>query len=341
MQLEPWEDAFLVVDVTAWHLLSYYARLERVQANRALGLVRPQQSLRDLDVHKGLHGILGCWRSAIPVGIVLGQLLDQLLQPRANEIVANVAREGSPSAMSTGESTEGKGLQKAPEDGDRAVRRTVEFGGRILDRGTGADSGEVDEGGEKRRYGGEGVRIVEGETQVGVGIGIRIVARVRVRVRIGVREVELFDEVAVTMGAGEAGAIGGGRGEGPAALVAEVALLGGSAGGCRGGHGRFAETHGQLPPECSLNPSSTDQVRYLLPCHARSAPNWPMAFARSVGPKPRTSTVAMDGVCRTLAAPCQFLGKTLDENPRTTLLCDKSTIALKKYSCSNLLYNFN
>lgn len=246
MQLEPWKDAFLVVDVTAWHLLSYYARLERVQTNRALGFVRPQQSLRDLDVRKRLHGILACWRCAVRIGIVLGQLLDQLLQPRANEIVANVSHEGSPSAMSTGESTQGKGLEKAPEDGDGAVRRTVRVGGRILDCGTGTNSGEVDEGGEKRRYGGEGVRIVEREAQV--GIGIRIGARVRVRVRIGVREVELFDEVAVAMGAGEAGAIGGVRGEGPAALVAEVALLGGGggAGGCGGGHGRFAEIHGQL-----------------------------------------------------------------------------------------------
>lgn len=47
----------------------------------------------DLDVGKGLHGRLGCRRRAVAVGIVLGELLDELLQAGSNEVVAEVGRD--------------------------------------------------------------------------------------------------------------------------------------------------------------------------------------------------------------------------------------------------------
>jgi len=69
-------------------LLRGLAELEGVFANGALRGIRRQQLLGDGDVRQALDGGLGGRRGAVAVRIVLGEVLDQLLEARPEEVVA-------------------------------------------------------------------------------------------------------------------------------------------------------------------------------------------------------------------------------------------------------------
>nr|CAB3499332.1 unnamed protein product [Digitaria exilis] len=88
VKLQPGHDAVAVVDVLARHLLGHLPRREILLADGTLGTFRfSNHGLRNNDVRECREGRLGGRWCAVAVGVVLGELLDELLETRANEVV--------------------------------------------------------------------------------------------------------------------------------------------------------------------------------------------------------------------------------------------------------------
>lgn len=93
MQLKPRNQATIMIHMLARHLLHLRTLLELVLTNRALVQLRVQQFIINGNRRKILDGALGCRRSPVTVRIVLGELLNQLLEPRTEEVIADVGWE--------------------------------------------------------------------------------------------------------------------------------------------------------------------------------------------------------------------------------------------------------
>ncbi|RDX64944.1 hypothetical protein CR513_56437, partial [Mucuna pruriens] len=96
MQPKPGKQAVRVVHMFARHLPHLRTLLELVQANGALVQLRVQQLVVDGDCGEILDGFLGGGRCAVAVGVVVGKLLNQLLQAGAEKVVAHVRWEPEP-----------------------------------------------------------------------------------------------------------------------------------------------------------------------------------------------------------------------------------------------------
>lgn len=79
-----------MVQVLTRHLLRLLADLESVLTDSALGIgrIRGEQLIGDVNTRESLDGRLGSRRGAVAVGIVLGQLLYELLEAGADEVIA-------------------------------------------------------------------------------------------------------------------------------------------------------------------------------------------------------------------------------------------------------------
>lgn len=87
-----------MVDMLARHLLDLHIHLKIVQADCALVHLGILQLLRDFDGREVLDCRLRSWRRPMTVRVVLRQLLDQLLQTWAHEVVANIGRKAKSAA---------------------------------------------------------------------------------------------------------------------------------------------------------------------------------------------------------------------------------------------------
>lgn len=204
VEFKPREDAVLVEDVVAGELLGGGAELEVVHADGAL---RAPVGLHhvggDGDVGERGDGGLGGGRGAVAVGVVLGELLDELLEAGgAHEVVgeAEARDEGWTGAPALEDDLDGGAV------GEEAAEVVVDEVGGVEEAGRErAGGGRAEEGGE-----------VAGVAQVkGGGCG---------RWRGGIVE-KLLDESASAAGAEDIGVQGCGRGDGDGAvaLVAVVA----------------------------------------------------------------------------------------------------------------------
>ena len=221
VEVEPREDAVLVEDVLAGELLGGGPQVEVVHADGAL---RAPVGLHhvggDGDVGERGDGGLGGGRGAVAVGVVLGELLDELLEARGgHEVVSEADARGE----------EGRGAPALEDDldggaaGEKAAEVVVEEVGGVEEARDGRlRGGRAEEGGEVA-----GVAEIEGgrrgeEGRGGGGAGIWV---------------KLLDETAAAAGAEDVVVRGGGRrdGDGAVTLVAVVALR--RRGGRRGRHG--------------------------------------------------------------------------------------------------------
>lgn len=228
VKVEPGEDAILVEDVFAGELLGGSSEVEVVHADGALGpSIGGHHVGGDGDVRERGDGGLGGRRGAVAVGVVLGELLDELLEARADEVVAEADPPGP-----GGGAPEGEGGGGALEDDLDGGAAREEAGEVIMEEvggvevpggwgGGGGGGGGPEEGGEVARvaevegWGGEGEEGVvwqEG-ARVGVGVGVDVLPK-------------LLDEASTAERAEDVGVGGGGRrdGDGAVALVAVEAL---------------------------------------------------------------------------------------------------------------------
>lgn len=85
-----------MVHVLARHLPDFHTALKVIFTDGALSQIRTQQPVINHYAGKRLDcGLRRGWR-AIAVRIILGQLLDQLLESGTDEVVAKVGREPRP-----------------------------------------------------------------------------------------------------------------------------------------------------------------------------------------------------------------------------------------------------
>ncbi|OQU91606.1 hypothetical protein SORBI_3001G212701 [Sorghum bicolor] len=210
VKLKPRHDAVGVVDVLAGHLLGHLPRREILLADGALSALRScNHGVSHDNIGERGEGRLGSRRRAVAVGVVLGELLDELFEEDAED-GGDVVGLGRGGRGGGGRGREGRGPAGAG----------CCWGGG----GGGGVAASGDRGG-----GGEGER--EGERDEGGG-----------------RDGDLLDEVAVALGARElTGGGGGDRDEdGAVALVAEVLLArgGGVVGGGWSRHGGARRSRG-------------------------------------------------------------------------------------------------
>lgn len=85
-----------MVHVLARHLLHSRTLLELVLTNRALVQLRVQQLIVDGYSREFLDGVFRCRRRPVTVGVILSELLNQLLEAGAKEVVADVGGEAKP-----------------------------------------------------------------------------------------------------------------------------------------------------------------------------------------------------------------------------------------------------
>lgn len=198
MQLEPWHDAVLMIDVSARHLLGLRPNLKRIPANSTLGIIRCQELRRDQNIWKPQDSGLSSRRSAIAVRIILSELLNELLEARTNEVVTKVSasgerrgalkddldvgaasREGVEVVLQEGQGIEGLGAVEAG-DGREAVRiEKISEIGSLVDIEAGRSRREEEGGGGCGEEGAH--RGGESEEWRWTGRGT---ARVRIRVRV-------------------------------------------------------------------------------------------------------------------------------------------------------------
>jgi hypothetical protein len=215
VEVEPWDDAVLVEDVLAGELLGGGAEVEVVHADGTLSAAVGLHHVgRDSDVRERGDGGLGGGRGAVAVGVVLGELLDELLEAGgADEVVGKVEAWGRGPTLED-DLDGGAAGEEAAEVVVNEVGGIEEAWGERLGGGGAEESGEV-----------AGVADVEG------GRGKEGGGRRR-GARVGRK---LLDESAAAAGAEDVGVRGCGRGEGDGA-VALVAVEAQRRGGGR--HGR-------------------------------------------------------------------------------------------------------
>jgi len=136
MQPEPRNQAVSVVSVPARHLLHLRVLLELVLADRALVHLRVQQLVVDGDCGEILDGVLGGWRRAVTVGIVVGEELNQLLKAGAEVVVAKVGRGAKPVVGRVAEGELNVGAISA-----KALKVVLEVGPRVEHVGFAAGPG--------------------------------------------------------------------------------------------------------------------------------------------------------------------------------------------------------
>lgn len=77
------------------HLLNIPTVLKLIHTNSALVHLRPHHILRHLNSWQPLDRRFRSGRGSVSVGIVLGELLNQLLETRAEEVVPEVPRDSA------------------------------------------------------------------------------------------------------------------------------------------------------------------------------------------------------------------------------------------------------
>lgn len=218
-----------MIDMLARHLLDLHIHLKIVLADCALVHLGILQLLRDFDGREVLDCPLRSWRRPMTVRVVLRQLLDQLLQTWAHEVVANIGRKAKPAASAAFRGTtldhelnlRSAGLQTvevAHQEGER-VEGIFGWTGRGR-RGVREEAGvlEVDGGGGGGRGGGvSGGGGWEQEREEG---GERIGEERRAPTQARARVFVLLEETVV---AARAEGVGGGGDDDGDALVALVA----------------------------------------------------------------------------------------------------------------------
>lgn len=97
MQLKPRKQALIVVHVLARHLLHLRTLLELLLTNRALVQLRVQKLIVNGYGRELLDSVFRCrWRT-VTVRVILGELLNQLLEAcGAEEVIADVGGEAKP-----------------------------------------------------------------------------------------------------------------------------------------------------------------------------------------------------------------------------------------------------
>lgn len=96
MKPKPRNQAVTMVHMLARHLHNLQPLFKLVLAHRALVLLRVEELIVDGDSGEILDGVFGCRRRAVAVWIVVGELLNQLLEAGAEEVVAHVHRKPKP-----------------------------------------------------------------------------------------------------------------------------------------------------------------------------------------------------------------------------------------------------
>lgn len=79
-----------MVDVLTRHLLCLLGKRKTILANGALRGVRIQHFLRYFDGRKSLYRRLGSRGRTMAIGIILSELLNQLLKTRTKEVIPKV-----------------------------------------------------------------------------------------------------------------------------------------------------------------------------------------------------------------------------------------------------------
>lgn len=168
MQPKPRNQAVAVVRVLAGHLRHQRALLELVLADRALVQLGVQQLVVNGDGGEILDGVLGGGRRAVAVGIIVGELLNELLKAGAHEVVADVRREAKPLLLGR--------VAKVNLDvgavGAKALNVVLEENHRVEHVGFGSGPGY---GGEKEREQGEGDFGIRRFLILGEKIRVRVV----------------------------------------------------------------------------------------------------------------------------------------------------------------------
>lgn len=186
MQLKPGEDAIGVVDVLAGHLLRLGPELERLHADGALRGVGCEEMVGDGDGGEGLDGRLGGRGGAVAVRVVVSELLDELLEAGADEVVAEVGGEAEGGGVWSGVVEDkldvgaagDEGVDVALEEGQGVEGVGVEGrrrGGSEEVEGAGGGGGGEDEARSSTGEGG-GREGEEGGWMGGGGVGARVIA---------------------------------------------------------------------------------------------------------------------------------------------------------------------
>ena len=92
MQPKPRNQAVAVIRVLAGHLCHLRTLFELVLADSALVQLGVQQVVVDGNGGEILDGVLGGGRRSVAVGVVVGKLLNKLLETGAHKVVADVRK---------------------------------------------------------------------------------------------------------------------------------------------------------------------------------------------------------------------------------------------------------
>ncbi|KAL5663627.1 hypothetical protein ACJX0J_023735, partial [Zea mays] len=104
VKLKPRHNAVSVVDVLAGHLLGHLSRREILLADGALSALRScDHGMSHEDVGERGEDRFGSRRRAIAVGVVLGELLDELFEAWADEVIPKACPADTPEAGSGAE----------------------------------------------------------------------------------------------------------------------------------------------------------------------------------------------------------------------------------------------
>lgn len=85
-----------MVNMFTRHLLNIHTTLKIIFTHSTLSQFRTQQSIVNSNGRKRIHSRLRSRRCSVSIRIVLGQLLNQLLEPWADEVIAEVSRKLKP-----------------------------------------------------------------------------------------------------------------------------------------------------------------------------------------------------------------------------------------------------
>lgn len=196
MQFKPRKQTLIMVHMLARHLLYLRALLKLILTNGTLIELRVQQLIVHGDIGEILDGGFGGGGCAVAIGVVLGELLDELLEAGAEEVVAEVG-----------------GVVEVELDVGAVGVEVAEVVLEEVDgvEGVGVEGGVAAGGGGEEE--GEEGEVVEAEGGGGVGVGVRV------RV-LG----KLFEEALEAEGAEGVGGVGGGDFDAAIAFVAEEGL---------------------------------------------------------------------------------------------------------------------
>lgn len=99
MHLQPGQNAIRMINMLTGELLCLFPEFKRIFTNSTLRGIRSQQFISNLNIRKALNSGFGGRRRPVAVWIIFCELLNQLLETRANKVIAKIGREAESSII--------------------------------------------------------------------------------------------------------------------------------------------------------------------------------------------------------------------------------------------------